>query len=157
MPWVFNPLEKTATHLEITDMNQETPHWQPISALPTIASIIDGMVTDTTEQWETLQLAKDRPHVLDSALVERIQRAYSGQLDTSGLFKEQLTRWQNKPLSTAQANEVLRLQGQVEKLSINLRHILGLADEVKDKTIDKILEKDDFELGLDFLLGKHQL
>jgi hypothetical protein len=137
-------------------MNQETPHWQPISALPMIASLIDGMVTDTTEQWETLQLAKDRPHVLDSALVEHIQRAYSGQLDTSGLFKEQLTRWQNEPLSTAQANAILRLQGQVEKLSTNLSHILGLADEVKDKTIDKILEKDDFELGLDVLLGKHQ-
>jgi hypothetical protein len=138
-------------------MNQETPHWQPISALPMIASLIDGMVTDTTEQWETLQLAKNRPHLLDSTLVDRIQRAYSGQLDTSGLFKEQLTRWQNEPLSTAQANEVLRLQGQAEKLSTNLSHILGLADEVRDKTIDKILEKDDFELGLDFLLGKHQL
>jgi hypothetical protein len=138
-------------------MNQETPHWQPISALPMIASIIDGMVTDTTEQWETLQPVKERPHVLDSALVERIQRAYSEQLETSGLFKEQLTRWQNEPLSTAQANEVLRLQRQVEKLSTNLSHILGLADEIKDKTIDKILEKDDFELGLDFLLGKHQL
>lgn len=138
-------------------MNQQTPHWQPISALPMIASFIDGLVTDTTEQWETLQLAKDKPHVLDSALVERIQHAYSGQLDTSGLFKEQLTRWQKEPLSTTQANEVLRLQEQVEKLSTNISHILGLADEVKDKTIDKILEKDDLELGLDFLLGKHQL
>ena len=138
-------------------MNHETPHWQPISALPMIASLIDGMVTDTTEQWETLQLAKDRPHVLDSALVERIQRAYFGQLDTSELFKEQLIRWQNKPLSTAQGNEVLRLQGQIEKLRTNLSHILGLANEVKDKTIDKILEKDDFELGLDVLLGKHRL
>lgn len=150
-------MEKPATHLEITDMNQETPHWQPISELPMIASLIDGMVTDTTEQWETLQLAKDRPHVLGSALVERIQRAYSGQLNTSGLFKEQLTRWQNEQLSTAQANEVLRLQGQVEKLRTNLSHILGLADEIKDKTIDKILEKDDFELGLDVLLGKQKL
>ncbi len=138
-------------------MNRETPHWQPISALPMIASLIDGMVTDTTEQWETLQLAKDRPHVLDSALVERIQRAYSEQLDTSELFKEQLIRWQNEQLSTAQANEISRLQGQVEKLRTNLSHILGLADEVKEKTIDKILEKDDFELGLDFLLGKHRL
>jgi len=49
------------------------------------------------------------------------------------------------------------LQGQVEKLRTNLSHILGLADEIKDKTIDKILEKDDLELGLDVLLGKHQL
>ena len=138
-------------------MNRETPHWQPISALPMLASFIDGMVTDTTEQWATLQPAKDRPHVSDSALVERIQRAYSEQLDTSELFKEQLIRWKNEQLSTAQANEVSRLQRQVEKLYTNLSHILALADEVEEKTIDKILEKDDFELGLDVLLGKHKL
>jgi hypothetical protein len=59
--------------------------------------------------------------------------------------------------ANAEANEVLRLHGQVEKLRTNLSHILGLADELKDKTIDTILEKDDLELGLDVLLGKHQL
>ena len=138
-------------------MNQQTPNWQPISALPMIASFIDGMVSDTREQWENLQPARAKPHVLDSALVERIEHAYSEQLDTSALFKEQLARWRQGPLSSEQSKEITRLEGQVEALRANLTNILGLAEEVKDHTIDKILEKDDFELGLDVLLGKHRL
>lgn len=138
-------------------MDQETPNWQPISALPMVASFIDGMVTDTSEQWETLQPARHKPHTLDSALVERIQSVYSEQLETAALFKEQLARWRKESLSPERADEVARLEGQVEQLQTNLTNILGLADEVKDKTIDKILQKNDFELGLEFLLGKHQL
>ncbi|MGB5495352.1 MAG: hypothetical protein WBM97_12845 [Sedimenticolaceae bacterium] len=138
-------------------MNRDTPSWQPIGALPMIASFIDGMVSDTTAQWETLQPARAKPHVLDSALVERIERAYSEQLDTSALFLEQLSRWRQGPLSAEQSNEVTRLEGQVAILRANLTNILDLAAEVKDHTIDKILEKDDLALGLDVLLGKHRL
>jgi hypothetical protein len=122
-----------------------------------IASLIDGMVSDTRTQWETLQPARAKPHVLDSALVERIERVYSEQLDTSALFQEQLSRWRKGPLSAEQSNEVTRLEGQVETLRANLTNILDLAGEVKDHTIDKILEKDDLALGLDVLLGKHRL
>ena len=137
-------------------MSRETPSWQPIGALPMIASFIDGMVSDTTAQWETLQPARAKPHVLDSALVERIERAYSEQLDTSALFLEQLSRWRQGPLSAEQSNEVARLESQVATLRANLTNILDLAAEVKDHTIDKILEKDDLALGLDVLLGKHR-
>jgi hypothetical protein len=144
------------SQIEITDMNRETPNWQPVSALPMIASLIDGMVVDTSAQWETLQPARAKPHVLDSALVERIERAYSEQLDTSALFKEQLSRWRKEILSLEQSKAIMRLEGQVEALRANLTHILGLADEVKDQTIDKILDKDDLALGLDVLLGKHR-
>jgi hypothetical protein len=138
-------------------MNRKRPSWQPISALPMIASFIDGMVSDTYEQWETLQPARARPHVLDSALVERIERAYSEQLDTNTLFQEQLSRWRKGALSAEQSNEVTRLEGQVETLRANLTNILDLAAEVKDHTIDKILEKDELALGLDVLLGRHRL
>jgi hypothetical protein len=138
-------------------MNRKRPSWQPISALPMIASFIDGMVSDTYEQWETLQPARARPHVLDSALVERIERAYPEQLDTSTLFQEQLSRWRKGALSAEQSNEVTRLEGQVETLRANLTNILDLAAEVKDHTIDKILEKDELALGLDVLLGRHRL
>ena len=138
-------------------MNRKRPSWQPISALPMIASFIDGMVSDTYEQWETLQPARARPHVLDSALVERIERAYSEQLDTSTLFQEQLSRWRKGALSAEQSNEVTRLEGQVETLRANLTNILDLAAEVKDHPIDKILEKDELALGLDVLLGRHRL
>ncbi|MCP4258749.1 MAG: hypothetical protein GY774_14795 [Planctomycetes bacterium] len=55
--------------------------------------------------------------------------------------------------------------GDLDKVDGNNRPLFRLAEaaikqpegRVKDKRIDKILEKDDFELGLDVLLGKHRL
>jgi len=154
---LVDPQHDQENQIEINAMNQETPNWQPVSALPMIASLIDGMVSGTTAQWETLQPARAKPHVLDSALVERIERIYTEQLDTSAPFLEQLSRWRKEPLSTEQSNEATRLEGQVATLRANLTNILDLAGEVKDHTIDKILEKDDLALGLDVLLGKHRL
>ncbi len=58
-------------------MIQKMPNWQLISALPMVASLIDRMVSDASQQWETLQPAKQQPYVLDTALVERIESAYS--------------------------------------------------------------------------------
>jgi len=138
-------------------MVQKTPNWQPISALPMVASLIDRMVSDALQQWETLQSAKQKPYVLDSALVERIESAYSNQLETTGLFLEQLARWKSKPMSSDQRNEVVRLEKQVEKLQAVMNDILSLASELKKHTIDRIMEKDDLELGLEIMKGKLRL
>ena len=138
-------------------MVQKTPNWQPISALPMVASLIDRMVSDALQQWETLQSAKQKPYVLDSALVERIESAYSNQLETTGLFLEQLARWKSKPMSSDQRNEVVRLEKQVEKLQAVMNDILSLTSEIKKHTIDRIMEKDDLELGLEIMKGKLRL
>ena len=138
-------------------MVQKTPNWQPISALPTVASLIDRMVSDALRQWETLQPAKQKPYVLDTALVERIESACSNHLETTSLLQEQLARWTSKPMSSDQKNEVARLEKQVEKLQAVVNDILSLASEVKEHTIDRIMEKDDLELGLEILKGKLRL
>jgi hypothetical protein len=135
-------------------MKQKTPNWHPLSALPMIASLIDGMVSGALGQWETLQPAKQKPYVLDTAFVERIESVYSEHSEITGLFKEQLVRWQNEPMSPEQGNEVARLEKQVERLQAVMSDILSLASELKENTIDRILEKDDLELGLEVLMGK---
>jgi len=47
----------------------DQPQWQPIERLALIASHIDGMLESATEQYETLQLAKPKPFVLDDYTV----------------------------------------------------------------------------------------
>jgi hypothetical protein len=44
-------------------------HWQPISQMPLISSMIDTALNDTREHLGTLSKAKDRPHVLVLAAV----------------------------------------------------------------------------------------
>ncbi len=42
---------------------EPTPNWQPISALPTIGSVIDEMLVNAEEHYETILQRKVAPYV----------------------------------------------------------------------------------------------
>ena len=46
----------------------EPPDWQPISRLP----LIDAMLQDAEEHYQTLLQASPKPHVLDDYIVGRV-------------------------------------------------------------------------------------
>ena len=129
------------------------PQWQPIERLALIASHIDGMLESANEQYETLQLAKPKPFVLDDATVGRVIQVYTTQQDDLWLFDEQLRRWERGTLTDAQRQEVERLAGQMLQLHEVIGAILRLAEQFKERTIEKVLAKSDVELGLETLLS----
>ena len=90
-----------------------TPHWQPLAALPLIASLIDGELADGQEHYVALLAARDQPHVLDDATVERSIKLHTEQRDFLGVFAEQLARWRNEYPTDAQRRELDRLEGGV--------------------------------------------
>ena len=135
----------------------QKPQWQPLSRLPSVASMIDGALADTQEQYQTLLEAKPRPHVLDDYIVGRVTKVYGDQPKDVVLYAEQLARWASGPLTTAQREEVARLQAQVKKLGEVTAATLSLAEELKAGTIDRRLEKSDLEAGLESLQGKWRL
>ena len=132
---------------------QEKPQWQPIEKLSLIARVIDGMLQATNEQYETLQPARQQPYVLDDYTVNRTIKVYIDQKDDLWVFDEQLMKWKAGTLTSAQRTEVERLQGQMQKLHEMNTIILSLAEELKEVTIERLLEKDDAEVGLEYLLG----
>jgi hypothetical protein len=132
-------------------------NWQPISALPTIAFIINEMLNETQEQYETLLEAREKPHVLDDYTVDRVHSAYTTQLEDVSLFDEQLARWEKGQLDSNQRQEVEKLTKQAEELRKVCQQILSLAAELKKGTINRILEKSDLELAMDVLTGKLKL
>src|SRR5712692_7354048 len=132
---------------------QPPPQWQPIERLAVIASHIDGMLESATEQYETLQLARPKPFVLDNYTVGRVIDVFTTQQDDLRLFDEQLRRWERGTLTTAQRQEVERLAGQMLQLHEVISATLHLADELKERTIEKVLAKSDVELGLEMLLS----
>jgi len=131
---------------------QPPPQWQPIERLAVIASHIDGMLESTTEQYETLQLARPKPFVLDNDTVGRVVDVFTTEQGDLWLFDEQLRRWERGMLTTAQRQEVERLAGQMLQLHEVITAILRLADELKERTIEKVLAKSDVELGIEALL-----
>ncbi len=70
-----------------------TPNWQPISFLPELASMIDGMLESAEDVYQSLQQAKDRPHVMDDYTVGRVRDVHSTQRNDLWLYEEQLARW----------------------------------------------------------------
>ena len=129
-----------------------TPNWQPLTALPLIASLIDGELADGQEHHATLLSVRDRPYVLDDATMERSIKLHTEQRDFLGMFAEQLARWRNERPSDAQRRELDRLEGQLERLRAVLSDILALAEELKQATIERVLAKSDLELGIEALL-----
>src|SRR5438270_12331711 len=94
------------------------PTWQPIARLPKIATHIDGMLESAEENYGNLQEAKPKPHVLDDYTVGRVIKVFTAQRGDLWLFDEQLQRWKDGKLTTAQQTEVERLQGQMKRLRV---------------------------------------
>lgn len=137
--------------------SDQTPNWQPISFLPSIAEMIDGMLESAQEVHVSLQQACTKPHVMDDYTIERVHQVHGTQLNDLWLYEEQLARWQKGSPTQMQRYEIGRLTDQLTELRQVLTACMALADEMKDGTIEKILAKDDVELALEFLMGKRKL
>lgn len=136
--------------------NNDVISWQPVSFLPQIREMIDGMLESAEENWRNLQPVRERPHILDDHTVSRLFEVYGSQQEDLWLYRGQLAEWTQEPLTPAQIEEITRLNHQLDKLETVLEKLLDLAGSIQDETIDKLLDKDDLELGLEFLLGKRK-
>ena len=128
------------------------PNWQPISMLATIASLIDGGLSDAREHYAMLLKARPKPFVLDDATIVRTKRVNGEGLEWCDVYDRQLRRWRSERLTGARRREVARLQSVTGELRVELARILELADELGQGTIERQLAKSDLELGLE-----HQL
>jgi len=128
--------------------------WQPISRMSLLASMIEGSLDDTREHLGTLTKAKDRPHVLDDATIDRVEQVYTEQMEFGDIYTRQISRWRNERPSAAQSRELDRMDEQNQQLRSVTADVLALAGELRKGTIERVLGMSDLELGLQYLLGK---
>jgi hypothetical protein len=133
------------------------PQWQPIAKLPTFTMVIDGQVDALEEAYNSLDAARNKPHVLDDAVVEHAVKVHTKILDDAWLYEEQLARWEKESLTKAQAQEVERLKGQMAKYRETCKKIIELAQELKKGSIDSILRMSDEEIAMAVMTGKLKL
>jgi hypothetical protein len=95
--------------------------------------------------------------VLDDYTVGRVREVHTTQLNDLWLYEEQLVRWQEAAPTPSQSEEIKRLQGQLDQLKSVLTACLSLTDALAEGTIEKVLDKSDLELAIEFLSGKRQL
>ena len=128
-------------------------NWQPISQMPLIASMIDTSLDDTREHLATLTRAKARPHVLDDATIDRVEKVYTEQMEFVAIYTRQIRRWHGEKPSAARTRELDRLATQNQQLRDATADVLALARELRNGTIERVLAMSDIELGLQSILG----
>jgi hypothetical protein len=126
-------------------------NWQPISRMPLLASMIKGSLDDTREHLGTLTKAKDRPHVLDDATIDRVEQVHAEQMEFVDLYTRQIGRWRTEKPSAAQVSELERMEKQNRQLRDVTADVLALAAELRKGTIERVLDMTDLELGLQAL------
>ena len=129
-------------------------NWQPISQMPLISSMIDTSLNDTREHLGTLGKAKDRPHVLDDATIDRVEQVHTEQMNYVDIYTQQISRWRTEKPSASQARELDRMEEQNQQLRGITADVLALASELRKGTIERVLGMSDLELGLQYLLGR---
>lgn len=132
--------------------NKPQPIWHSIESMPILAGLIDGELIEVKEQYSNLLKARNRPYVLNDAIVQRTINVFTEQFDYIWVFEAQLLKWkEEEPLTPIQQKEVDRLQEKLKELSKSLTDLLALAEELKTGTIEKVMGKSDLELGLEYL------
>jgi hypothetical protein len=127
----------------------------PISKLSNFTWALDGWVENLEEQYKTILPAMDRPASMDDFTVNRIYEVIEQQKDDLPKWQNQLVKWQEiNNLSEEQQIEIKRLKKRTIEIKRLIKSILEMADKLKDETIESILNKDDGELAMDFLMGK---
>jgi hypothetical protein len=129
--------------------------WQPISALPMIAMLVDEGLRDAREHCASLREAQPKPYVLDDAMIARVKRVNGEGLEYCDVYEEQLRRWRSARLTDVQRREVARLGSATRELRLALSQILALAAELATGTIERQLSKSDAEIGVEYLLRAH--
>ena len=130
---------------------KQKPNWRPISDLPLIAQLIDDGLEDSEREYKLFLEAKEKPHVLDDAIVDRAIRLSDERTEFIEIcYKGQLLRWQKEKLTESERKEVERLSCQNERLRKLNKKLCLLLQELKKGTINRIMEMDDLELGLKF-------
>ena len=120
--------------------------------MPLISSMIDTSLNDTREHLGTLSKAKDRPHVLDDATIDRVEQVHTEQMQYINIYTQQIARWRTAKPSAVQAKELDRMEKQNQQLRDVTTDVLALAGELRKGTIEKVLGMSDLELGLRTLL-----
>lgn len=135
-------------------MSKQEIIFHPITKAVAILEIARGMLDSSKEQLETMEQVKDRPHVLDDAIINRSLKLYPEQNEDADIFLQQCAIWRKDKLDEVQLYQVQEIENCTRLLKDINNQILSIVDYCKDFTIDKILEKDDLELALDTLTGR---
>jgi hypothetical protein len=124
-----------------------------LGMIPTYLEITAAQLHESLEQLKHLEPCKNKPYILDDEIVDRIIKLYSEKSELVAAGLQQCKFWRDQNPTSIQLADIEKIEKFSKRLQKTSEQILFLARHYKDHTINRILEKDDVELALDYLLG----
>lgn len=132
-------------------------NFRDINWLPTLAHTIDYMAKNSMNQIAALERGLNEPHIFDDQIITQAIQSYSKAIEHCTQHGEQLNYWLTKDLNSDQHSEVKRLVEVNQRVCARAERIIDLCNQIKQGTIDRIMGKDDFDLGLETFTGQRKL
>lgn len=98
-------------------------------------------------------MAKPKPNVLDDENVDACTKTYTNQAFYIECHERQGAKWLKEAVTEQQKNDTQKFLDKCKELRGLNKKILSLLTELRKGTINRILEMDDAELGLRFMMG----
>jgi hypothetical protein len=140
--------------MEATMGRNVEPKWLPLDKIKTVRGYIDEELDNGRELLGTLLKAWTKPHVMDDALLDRVARVNKKKREDLWMYRGQMEHWLgDKRVSEADKKEIEGVGAQVKAIEEIYAKMLSLADELREGSINRIMEMDDMELAMRTLMG----
>ena len=130
----------------------ETPNFYDLGMIPVYLSMSADQWEDSSENLENLKACETRPHILDDAMIFRTIKLYTEQKEMAWIPLKQCSLWREQNPTSEQLKDIEKIETFTKGSLENIEQILILANSFKDHTIERVLAKDDMELGLEWIM-----
>ena len=124
-------------------MTNKQPAFQSLSKIRNILEMTHIMLEESKEQLRRMREAKEKPHILDNDIVDRSLKLYKDQNEDSKFFIKQCNIWKQEKLTELQAIRVKEIEYNANLLTEINNKLFSIFNYCKDRTINKIMEKED--------------
>jgi hypothetical protein len=135
-------------------MNSNQPRWQPISMARTLLRLMEDELQTIEGLLNRLESVRSTPHVLDNDTVDRVIAMCTQTLELAPVYEAQLTWWRGSSPTEEQRRDVERFAELLAQNTPKAKKLLALGRELREGTIDNILNMSDEELGRAFIEGR---
>jgi hypothetical protein len=116
------------------------PKWQSPSALPTVVTMLSGMLDEIQVQLQRLRAVQRYPRISDGRTVSHILQVYGEQEDSFWVYEAQLDFWREGALTDEQWQQAEQMAAQIAQIKPKLSEIVAIASDLQDQIFGLLSE-----------------
>lgn len=135
-------------------MPNDKANFPPITMLPVLLAAVADALEASQEQLSNFRRAGKKPYALDDKTVNAVINAFTQQNKHILNQKSLCTHWRKSNLNTTKLNMLTQLEEKLAEMEVINKQVIALATACKNVTIEKLMDKKNGELALEYLKEK---